>query len=270
MSGVTPGFDQHFIPVLNSADYPSVDSTDIANGQPDPALQLPGFDGDSFFATFTSLAQSDGLTAIANGQPDPTLQLHGFVGCNDIANSTSPTQCYGLTGIASGQPDPTLQPHDFVGHNDIDVYNDFNVMPDDFAYSNSLNVTQWHDSTAIDPPETMASFNQLPLPIFTGMSDALALPTDATSGFTTPAVPLPIARTEAPRRSNVNNNTHICDSAGCGKTFTRPSDLARHRHQHGVPGHPCLVNGCNRRRSRAFFRADKLHEHQRKRHGMNV
>ncbi|KAH6705246.1 hypothetical protein BKA61DRAFT_739664 [Leptodontidium sp. MPI-SDFR-AT-0119] len=164
--------------------------------------------------------------------------------------------------IGNGQPDPTLQLPGFG------VYNDFVDMPNSFA--NYTSFTQWDESTAIDPQETMASFNQLPLPTTTGMPAALALPTHATSMFTAPAVPRPIARRVVPRRSNVNTNAHTCDSAGCGKIFTRPGDLARHRQQHGVPQHPCLIHGCNRRRSRAFYRADKLRDHQRKKHGIAI
>ena len=164
--------------------------------------------------------------------------------------------------IANGQPDLTLQLSDFG------VYNDFGVMPNGFA--NPTSFTHWDDLTAINPQETMASFNQLPLPATTGAPVAPTLPTHGTSMFTTPAATRPIARRVVSRRSNVNTNAHTCDYTGCGKIFARPGDLARHTQQHGVPQHPCLIHGCNRRHSRAFYRADKLRDHQRKKHGIAI
>ena len=158
--------------------------------------------------------------------------------------------------IANSQPDPTLQ------------LPDFGVTSNGFANFNSF--IQWDDSTAIDPQATMTSFNQLPFLAATSMPAAPALPTHATSMFTAPAVPRPIARRVASRRSNVNTNPHTCNYPGCGKIFARPGDLVRHRQQHGVPLHPCLVHGCNRRGSRAFYRADKLRDHQRKKHRMAI
>ncbi|PMD58521.1 uncharacterized protein K444DRAFT_531864 [Hyaloscypha bicolor E] len=85
--------------------------------------------------------------------------------------------------------------------------------------------------------------------------------------FTAPAVPRPIARGVTSRRSNVDTNAHTCGYAGCGKMFARPGDLARHSKQHGIPQHPCDIPGCNRHGARAFYRADKLLDHQRKKHG---
>jgi hypothetical protein len=164
--------------------------------------------------------------------------------------------------VTNGQPDQTLQLSDFG------AYNDFVAMPNSFAYPTSF--TQWDDSTAIDPQETMVSFNQLPLPTTTDIPAALALPTNVTNMFSTPMVPLPIARRVVPRRSNGNTNAHTCDFTGCGKIFSSPGCLARHRMQHGVPQHPCLIGGCNRRRSKAFYRADKLRDHQRKKHRMAI
>jgi hypothetical protein len=164
--------------------------------------------------------------------------------------------------IANGQPDSTLQ---LPGFN---VYNDFGVMPNGFA--NPTSFVQWDDLTIIDPQETMASFNQLPLPTTTDIPTAPALPSHATSMFTAPAMPRPTARRMTPRRSNGITNAHTCDYAGCGKIFARPGDLARHRLQHGVPQYPCLIHGCNRCHSKGFYRADKLRDHQRKKHGVVI
>ena len=164
--------------------------------------------------------------------------------------------------IANGQPDSTLQLSGFG------VDNDFGVVPNGFV--NPTSFAQWDDLTVIDPQETLTSFHQLPLPTTTDMPAATALPAHAAGMFNTPAVPRPIARRVAPRRSNVNSNAHTCDYAGCGKIFVRPGDLTRHRQQHGVPQYPCLIHGCNRRHSNAFYRADKLRDHQRKKHGIII
>jgi hypothetical protein len=163
--------------------------------------------------------------------------------------------------IIDGQSHLTLQTPEFG------VYNNFVDMPNDFANFNS---SPWDDLTAMDTQPTMTSFNQLSLPTLSSMHAAPALPTNATSMFTAPAAPRPIARRVVSRHYNVNTNTHTCDYPGCGHIFGRMGDFVRHRKQHGVPQHPCLVHGCNRRGSRAFYRADKLRDHQRKKHRMAV
>ncbi|KAF4634496.1 hypothetical protein G7Y89_g3620 [Cudoniella acicularis] len=165
---------------------------------------------------------------------------------------------------ANGQPDinPTLQLPDFGGSND------FGVVPNAFANFNPF--PHLDDLTAIDPQATMTSFNNLPGPTTISMPAAPVLPTNATSMFTAPAEPRPIAKRVASRRSHVNINPHICEYPGCGKEFNRLGDLVRHRQQHGVPQYPCLVHGCNRRGSRAFYRPDKLRDHQRKKHRMAI
>ncbi|KAG9230728.1 hypothetical protein BJ875DRAFT_487674 [Amylocarpus encephaloides] len=59
-------------------------------------------------------------------------------------------------------------------------------------------------------------------------------------------------------------NRQTCDHPGCGRTFTRRADLARHKKElHGPTNYPCPDLGC----LRAFRRRDKLHEHQRQKHG---
>jgi hypothetical protein len=161
LSPVTPGFGQRLVPALSSVDYPPVHSNAIANGQPDPTLQLPGFG----------------------------------------------------------------------------VYNDFGVVLDGSANFNSF--TPWNDLTAIDPQAAMTSINnQLHFPTTTSMPAAPALPTHATSMFTAPAVPRPISRRGASRRSNVNTNPYTCNYLGCGKVFAHRGDLGRHGRQHVVPSAP--------------------------------
>jgi hypothetical protein len=164
--------------------------------------------------------------------------------------------------VVNCQPDPSLPLPDF------DVYDDFAHVPYDFTDLDSS--TPWDDLTALNPQETMTSFNQLPLEATMSMPATPALPIYATGMFTAPAVPRPIAKRIAARRSNLNTNPHACEYPGCGKILARRGDLVRHRQQHGVPQHPCLVHGCNRRGSLAFYRPDKLREHQRKKHMMAI
>lgn len=196
--------------------------------------------------------------AIANGQLDPFLQLPD----SDVYND------FGVVpnAITNGQPDPTLQLPD------VGVYDDFDVVPNEFANFNSS--AQLDDFTAINPQTTTTSFNQLPFPATTSMSAAPALPAHATNisaaPATYPAVHLPVANGMASRRSNVNTSPYTCNYPGCGKLITRPGDFARHKKQHGAPEHPCAVHGCSRRGSRAFYRADKLLDHQRKKHRMAI
>ncbi|KAH8752422.1 hypothetical protein F5882DRAFT_60670 [Hyaloscypha sp. PMI_1271] len=150
---------------------------------------------------------------------------------------------------------------------DVGASNGFGFTPNGSGngFGNSTSYAQWDDLTAINSQETMTGFNQLFLPTTTSMPAAPALPTHATNTPAAPAMPRPIARRVTSRRSNVNTNAHICSY--CGKMFARPGDLARHSKQHGVPQHPCDISGCNRHGLRAFYRADKLLEHQRKKHG---
>jgi hypothetical protein len=164
--------------------------------------------------------------------------------------------------IIDDQPDTIFQTQD------SGVYSNDIVMPNDFANFNS---SPWDDLTAMDTQPTMTSFNQLALPTISSMHAAPALPTNAAiSMFAAPAVPRPIARRVVSRHSTVNANTHTCDYPGCGHIVGRMGDFVRHRKQHGVPQYPCPVHGCNRRGSRAFYRADKLRDHQRKKHRMNI
>jgi hypothetical protein len=241
LSHVTP---EPFTPAWGLAD---MYSNAIENGQPGPTLQFPdvGVYNDS--------------SATPNGFGNPASDLfaqslsHVTSGFGQRSSADSPPAY--SNAIEDVQPDPTLH---FL---DLGVYN--GVMPNGFG--NSTSYTQWDDLTAINSPETMTGFNQLFLPTTTSMPAAPALPTHATNTPAAPAMPRPIARRVTSRRSNVNTNAHICSY--CGKMFARPGDLARHSKQHGVPQHPCDIPGCNRHGLRAFYRADKLLEHQRKKHG---
>jgi len=162
-----------------------------------------------------------------------------------------------FTASANFQPGPNPQLPDFG------VHNYFRVVDNGSTSFNSI--TQQVDFT--DPQGIMTNFNEL---VFPTTATTPALSTDTTDMLTAPELPRSTARRVASRHPNGNANLYTCNHLGCGKIFTRPSDLARHGQQHGVPQHPCLVQGCNRRGLRAFPRADKLRDHQRKKHRMAI
>jgi hypothetical protein len=114
---------------------------------------------------------------------------------------------------------------------------------------------------------TTTSFDQLLFPLAGDIPILAASNTNANSMFNGAAVTFP-AGGLAPRRSNIHTNPQTCNYPGCGKVTARQADFARHRLQHGTPHHSCLVHACNRRGPKAFYRADRLRDHQRKKHGM--
>ncbi|EHK97880.1 putative Wilms tumor protein like protein [Glarea lozoyensis 74030] len=81
---------------------------------------------------------------------------------------------------------------------------------------------------------------------------------------------LPVLGASASHRSNSNTTSFTCPHPGCGQTTARLSDLHRHQRKHEIPQYPCPFLGCNRRGHRAFDRTDKLNEHQRRVHRVNV
>ncbi|KAH6718838.1 hypothetical protein BKA61DRAFT_570893 [Leptodontidium sp. MPI-SDFR-AT-0119] len=211
----------------------------FANSYLGPALQLsaqnPASQGD--------FPQSRGYTTQGFDQHDisavsPTDYPHGHV-----------------LAFENSHLDSTLQFPDFGGY---DGFADF------------ASQTPWNNLMTTNPQETTTSFNDLLVPTNTDMSSGQSLPAHTTGIVSAPLVALPIPRGLASPPPNVNTKSHTCDYAGCGKRFVRRGDLVRHRNRHGVPQYPCDVNGCNRHHDRAFFRLDKLRDHKRKRHGMNL
>lgn len=82
----------------------------------------------------------------------------------------------------------------------------------------------------------------------------------------------------ADAHANVNDNSNINAKVNinhyqcplCSTTCVRDGDLSRHMKKHLPPQYDCLVNGCERHGHKAFYRKDKLLDHQRKKHGMPV
>lgn len=79
----------------------------------------------------------------------------------------------------------------------------------------------------------------------------------------------PQATAALPTTNNTSNRFN-CIHPGCNASFNRHGDLRRHDRVHGPPGYACSVNGCARRGMNAFYRRDKLLDHQRRKHGMAV
>ncbi|KAI9741059.1 MAG: hypothetical protein M1834_002772 [Cirrosporium novae-zelandiae] len=71
-------------------------------------------------------------------------------------------------------------------------------------------------------------------------------------------------------QSNSLPNSLNCPN--CDQTFTRPADLSRHSGIHDPSRRvfSCLISGCPHTGSRAFYRRDKLLDHQRKKHNLWV
>ena len=77
----------------------------------------------------------------------------------------------------------------------------------------------------------------------------------------------PVARTV----SATNLVRYRCIYPGCTKDFKRLGDMERHRlAKHTEGGFPCNYPGCDRKRMKAFGRADKLREHRRQKHNVKL
>ena len=63
----------------------------------------------------------------------------------------------------------------------------------------------------------------------------------------------------------------LCTYLGCGKDFSRAKDRDRHAGKHSLARpFPCTFPGCHASGAGAFYRQDKLREHLRKRHMLNI
>jgi Zinc finger, C2H2 type len=66
---------------------------------------------------------------------------------------------------------------------------------------------------------------------------------------------------------------YVCFSSGCGSSFTRAADLARHvqtRHNASPQTWDCTLKKCPRRGDRAFTREDHMVEHLRSYHHLEI
>lgn len=97
------------------------------------------------------------------------------------------------------------------------------------------------------------------------------LPTNAIMTTTSPpSTPFHHHSSNANTNPRQNDPNKTCPT--CNRTFTRPSDLARHSliHQPHVRKYECWAPGCKYNGEQGFVRKDKLVDHQRARHGMRA
>jgi hypothetical protein len=135
-----------------------------------------------------------------------------------------------------------LQFDDFGGLNPIDDFIGHDLI-DNFTPT-STNAFELNYSASSDIQPSATAFADLPAP---------------TTSITTAA-----------DSANANTNLYRCDYTGCTTTFVRAGDLLRHTKKHFPGEHPCLVDNCDRKGDKAFYRLDKLRDHQRQKHRMAV
>jgi hypothetical protein len=153
--------------------------------------------------------------------------------------------------IADGQFDTTLQLPDLSSNIDVGLSNGFDGF-NGFGGPNSFN-----NSTAF-----FATASEL---------NGFANTNTQKAVIDFAKVPIPFSSsTLAPSATNAQTNRFECDHSGCTATFSRAGDLVRHNKKHGIPEYPCLVNNCDRKGDKAFYRPDKLRDHQRMKHKMAV
>jgi hypothetical protein len=230
----------HLVPIdayaLNKPDFQHQNANDANGRQTNAAINSP-----SLSSAYQPVTQSSGhITADRD-----------YFNCSALSSLTFDDYAFPYSNpIADGQFNSTFQLPDFSSINDVGGSNGFGGF-NGFEGSNGFNSTvfsttasELNSSANTDTPNTVAGFAKL------------SLPSRST--------------TTAPSSTSANANRFICDQSGCTATFARAGDLTRHSKKHGVPEYPCLVNNCDRKGDKAFYRPDKLHDHQRKKHKMTV
>jgi hypothetical protein len=93
----------------------------------------------------------------------------------------------------------------------------------------------------------------------------LCLPTEPVVPHPSAPVALALSR-QQPASLPVRGNDRLRCSKGCTRTFGRPGDLARHMKKHETPEFKCFARNC----SRTFYRLDKLRDHAKQVHRLNL
>jgi hypothetical protein len=137
------------------------------------------------------------------------------------------------------QFDASFQPYNLIGSYGIGDFDSFENFP-----STATTVSGMNGYANTDIQTTVSAFDSLPLP---------------PAGITPPAP-----------RADINAKRLMCPRTGCTTTFARPGDLRRHTRKHLKHEYHCPVDNCDRKGDKAFYRRDKLLDHQRKVHGMTV
>ena len=249
------------------------------------------------------------LIGADNGHFDYLPQLSNFAGNSDLSafdNSFNP----GTNTVAEYTDQSGIGPHfpDFIGNNEdrgldnlvhSDPVEDFNAYADTGLHhfnppvNNNFNVvdnfllpgtnitagyTEQFDAI-LQPPlwndnHSFIGFNNLTSTPNVALGTEPTPTTGTRSNITSPtSQPVAIRRTNvvaATPSINSSGGRLMCTYLGCAATFARPGDRDRHMGKHSPPQHSCPVNGCDRKGNKAFYRLDKLHDHQRQKHKMTV
>jgi hypothetical protein len=222
---------------LNKPDLQHQNANDVNGRQGNAAINFPYFS--SAYQPVTQNAThitADRDYFNRSGISSLTLENFAFPRSDSIADGQFDTTF--LLPAISSNIDVGFS-NGFDGFNSFGGPNGFNDSTDFSTTASELN-----GSTNNNTKETVIDFAKVPIP-FSSI-------TTATSGTST------------------QTNRFACDHSGCTATFARAGDLARHSKKHGIPEYPCLVNNCDRKGNKAFYRPDKLRDHQRMKHKMAV
>jgi hypothetical protein len=222
---------------LNGLDLQYKNAVDANVGQSNPAINLPYLS--SAYQPVTQNAShitTDREYFTRSGISYLTFDNFAFPRSDSIADRQFDTT-FQLPGISSNI--------DVGDSNGFDCFNDFGG-PNDFNGTTAFRTaaSELNDSANTDTQKTVTDFAKVPIPF---------------SSITT-----------APSGANAQTNRFVCDHSGCTATFARAGDFARHSKKHGIPEYPCIVNNCDRKGDKAFYRPDKLRDHQRMKHKMAV
>ncbi|KAE8454011.1 hypothetical protein EG329_007787 [Mollisiaceae sp. DMI_Dod_QoI] len=155
------------------------------------------------------------------------------------------------------------------------------TLQDDVLFENYLNDSEFtsmfsNDNFPDEPAgmeDAFSSSNPPGSSISSSPNNEMASSTtvlNASSAATVPPRTLVAPQATATPPINTTNGRFNCTHPNCSASFNRISDLRRHDRAHGVPSHPCTVNGCLQQGVHAFYRRDKLLDHMRKKHGLDV
>ncbi|EPE33352.1 C2H2 and C2HC zinc finger [Glarea lozoyensis ATCC 20868] len=188
----------------------------------------------------------DSLSSVERHFVHPNINLHGHFYFFPQEHSFGANGHVALNNHFENQTGPS--DHNDFG-NSVDVFEEFDIP------AQATGLATPYEQTALVNSDQQLEFES------TATADM------STSNS---AQLLPVLGASASHRSNSNTTSFTCPHPGCGQTTARLSDLHRHQRKHEIPQYPCPFLGCNRRGHRAFDRTDKLNEHQRRVHRVNV
>lgn len=174
-----------------------------------------------------------------------------------------------ILGSVDGVTDTVYDEQFNVFHNGVHTATDDDHFEPILGSVEGATDTMYDELLGIDPNDAINGFGGL---------DGFASTTDPTPemtkspGITTQRSGTAFTGSSLPATHIAPNaaNTHSsggrisCSHVGCSATFGRAGDFRRHIKKHADPELSCSVKTCNYK----SYRLDKLHEHQRKRHGI--